>query len=191
MSAKDMRSLVEATASRLRLVQADLADHDPSERQAVLAEEIERAIQPLVPADREQFLMDLQARFPAWEGGGIVVQSAPAGNGAAAPVAAPIEGREQKDISYHIAKVLEMAPGLSAEQRESVSRKLAAAGFTLGGIDAWPEAGLARVSKEIFAGKPAKIDSSRVLDLMAMLAEFALRLEPVVWQTCRRASSAP
>lgn len=182
VSSKEIRTLVESTASRLRLVQADLADHEPDQRQAVLAEEVERAIHPLVPADREEFLRELETHFPSWEGGGI---AAPA-TAPSAPVAAPIENREDRDISYHLNKVLALSGNLSAEQKESVSRKLAAAGFTLGGIDAWPDSGVARVSKEIFGGRQAKIDSQRVLDLLALLAELAIRLEPVVWQTWQR-----
>ena len=52
-------------ASRLRLIQANFADDPSSVRQGYLLEEIERALKPVSPTRRKNYLDSLAERFPA------------------------------------------------------------------------------------------------------------------------------
>src|SRR5262245_61055615 len=92
---------VAALAHRLRLVQSDFADAAPEARQRYLGDEIERALAALVPGERELFLNELAARFPAWDGSAPPAAATPAST--AAPAAAPraaTDEREMRDPSF-------------------------------------------------------------------------------------------
>src|SRR2546423_9776620 len=64
-----LATLAEATAHRLRLVQADAADDPPEARAKVLSEQIREALAKVVPEQRQQFLTELETRFPVFEDG--------------------------------------------------------------------------------------------------------------------------
>jgi len=63
-------SLAVGCASRLRLLQMQLAGKDVTVRSDYLSEEVERALKELSPGDRDVFLRELGALFPDWAGAG-------------------------------------------------------------------------------------------------------------------------
>ena len=61
--------------ARLRLLQANFADDPASVRRGYIVEEIERALKPISPTKRNEYLACLAERFPAWEGVRSTAQS--------------------------------------------------------------------------------------------------------------------
>src|SRR5437899_1313173 len=152
-------------ASRLRLIQANFADDPSSVRQGYLLEEIERALKPVSPTRRKNYLDSLAERFPAWEGTRSTARSD------VQVGAAPLAPEEL------VARLVEIAPTLSPEARTAFAGQLQAAGLSIKeSADAFlqlpPE-----LQKKLGlpAGKPLSLE--RAVKLLALMTEFALALD--------------
>ncbi len=175
----DNRSgLVSATASRLRLVQGDLADDPADSRRELLTETIQVAMSKLAPAEREAFLRELEGMFPSWDSN--VSVSAQAGE----PAASPADQKELKDPSFLVARLAELAPALSDVQRRILTDRLREAGLApaaSAGADL-PQEPVQRLKArlQIKAGEP---DAGRLVELATVLVDLAAGLDQIVWST--------
>src|ERR1041385_7390670 len=99
-------------AARLRLIQANFADDPSSVRQGYLAEEIERALVPVSPTQRQTYLDALAEGFPSGEGARSAAHcDDKAGN-------APLTPEEL------VTRLLQLAPTLSPEARSALALRL-------------------------------------------------------------------
>jgi len=178
VSGSDLSTQVEATASRLRAVQADLADTESDLRTEHLADEIERSLEQIMPDDRKAFLEQLAARFPSWQGQSSGVSAA---SGAAARSNA--DRAELNDPSWLLERLIGLVGQMDDTGRTAIKQRLSEAGLLAGAVGDWPSGPAQRVRQLAFGGQDGPIDPGRVLDLLVVLLEFAQSLEKVVWRT--------
>jgi hypothetical protein len=131
---------VASVAQRLRLVQAELADHPADERRALLRDEIDLVLKSMVPGERKQFLFELMDAFPLLTESARAAE-APAGSGAdkatldalaaakAELTAAKAELSRFTDATNVADRLVELAKRLPEDQRKAVMKKLATAGL--------------------------------------------------------------
>ncbi|HEY0791523.1 MAG TPA: hypothetical protein VGD78_10710 [Chthoniobacterales bacterium] len=157
-------------APRLRVIQASFSDREPSERKALLLEEIKRELRRLPETSRARSLEALAEYFPLF--------SAPVDPPAQVPPPPELSGSELAD------RLIAMAVTMSTEERVALSVRLRAAGLMVlvaTGPDLPPELrGRLGVPPE----KP--IDPERFAKLFAIFAETALTLDQVIWPLWRR-----
>jgi hypothetical protein len=171
----DHGKLVAATAQRLRLIQTDYAQEEPATRQQYLQEELKSAIDKVPIQEQRAFLERLGDYFPVWESGGgekatTVVEAAPS----------------SMDLPSMLREVAEQGKKIAENQRAEVVRRLA---------DAWGVQAVARDGKvEGVAGAvqgalklPANVnlDPARTSELVGMLIDFVVKLEPLARTTWR------
>lgn len=177
-------ALAASLANRLRLIQTDFADESEEARRGYLADEIERTLGTLVPGEREAFLERLKELFPTWDGNVRV----PGGgaDGQASNVQAPADAKELKDPSFLVSRLVELAPSLSAQQREALTARLAEAGLVAsGGNFEWPAEHAQALRTKLQAPQQQALDAARVLELLGMMVEFTGSLDQLVWTTWR------
>jgi hypothetical protein len=183
-ASEETARLATATAARLRLLQADLADCDGEMRRQHLDEVLEQAAAKIRPDQREAFFQELERLFPSWDRN-VEVTEAPA---AAAPTSAT-DARELKDPAFLVARLAELAGSFSEVQRRVVVDRLREAGLAPapGGGPDWPEEVAAKLRIRLGVGD-GELDAARVLELTAMLVEFAASLDQLMWNTWRTVS---
>lgn len=133
---------VASVAQRLRMVQAELADHPADERRAMLRDEVDLVLKTMVPGERKQFLFELMDAFPlltepprtseAPSGGGGAADKATLDALAAAKTelnAAKTELSRFTDAGNVVERLVELAKRLPEDQRKAVMKKLATAGL--------------------------------------------------------------
>ncbi len=182
----DFSHRVAALANRLRLVQIDFADEGPDVRREQLCEEIERATRSMVPQERDAFLNELQDRFPSWDSN---VNVAPRVE--AAPGRSAMDERELKDPSFLVKRLLDLAPSLTEEQKQTFGGRLREAGFAVaggGGAGDWPAAAAQAVAAELQVPATATLDPTRTLETLTMLVGVAKSLDQLAWNTWRTVS---
>jgi hypothetical protein len=157
-------------APRLRVIQASFNDHEPSERKALLMEEIQAELRQVPETSRAGCLDALVEYFPLFS---AKVDPPPPAPPPAQPSA--LELVERLIVAYGTA---------SAEERAVLTDRLRAAGLTAvvsAGPDLLPEL---RGRLGVPLEKP--IDAERFTKLFAIFAETALTLDHVVWPLWRR-----
>ena len=178
-----MNCRILETANRLRLIQADFADESDQTRRDYLCEEIEKVLATILPTEREEFLRKLLERFPT-------------GSFAAKSVEGGSEGESRsmggesrlRNVDFLIQNLLEIVPALSEEQKIIIDKSLQEAGLKTevknrDSVDLDQEL---RAKLEIKGER--SIETKELVELSAMLVEFVLKLEPVVWNTWRTLS---
>ncbi|HEY2586624.1 MAG TPA: hypothetical protein VGI81_12745 [Tepidisphaeraceae bacterium] len=171
---------VTAVANRLRLLQMDFADQSEADRRGYLAEELGRTLASLPPSERKAFLEQLGARFPTWDEN-VRIESRPAT--AARPA---FDEKELNDASFLVTRLIAVAQGLPPEQRAAVTARLREARLAPAGAGpSWPEAQANDLRAKLKASPADPIDPTRVLELLAQLAEVICSLDQVVWNTWR------
>lgn len=168
--------LVIATANRLRLVQTDLADEKAEVRQQYLADEVERALAKVIPAERPAFLEALQDWFPTWER--VDVRKPEDGMGQSTT-----DQRDLKDASFLVERLIDLAPSLTDDERRGVSDRLRDAGLSAAGKQAWPEQAADKLRAHLKLPDGAGLDPLRSLELLQMQVDFCLSLEQLIWST--------
>lgn len=170
-------------ANRLRVLHAELADQPADMRSEQLRDEVQRTVGGLAPGAREPFLTELVRQFPIWSADGVVSGA----TAAPAPKAAAPEPKDPKSLAE---RLIEACRGLGDADRQAIAARLSAGGLVLkqGVPAAAPVAapagapvtasGAAEFRKHVGMAADAPVDSSRLADVAAMLAEFTLRLEP-------------
>jgi hypothetical protein len=177
-----MEQHVLETSNRLRLIQVDFADESEQTRADYLREEIEKALKTVLPAERNEFLQRLLEKFPT---GSFITQSMLKEQEIQS---APAEDESKlKDVDFLVQSLLEIAPTLSDDQKEFIDKSLQQAGLR-------PEVPLEssvepaqEQKKEIQVGS-GNISDSKLAELNALLVDFVLKLEPLVWNTWRKLS---
>jgi hypothetical protein len=175
--AQDMSQRVTAVANRLRLVQADLADKDPKERQEYLAEEVERALSSLVPEQRKAFLEHLAERFPSWDSQvDVQIQQGAPGGATAADM------RELADPNFLVARLVKVVQGLKDTERQVLAERLREANLVPASSGQWPAQTADAARSALQLSKGAGLDAGRVLDALMMLANFSVSLDQLIWR---------
>ena len=178
-----IQSRVLETANRLRLIQADFADESKQTRRDYLREEIEKVLASIVPAERNEFLRRLLERFPT---GSFVAQPT---EGESENEGGSMIGESRfKNVDFLIQNLLEIIPTLTEEQKVIIDKSLQEAGLkteakNCDSIDLDQEL---RAKLEIRGER--SLEAKELAELSAMLVEFVLKLEPVVWNTWRALS---
>ncbi len=177
MSLTDLSKQVAALANRLRAIQADLADQNNDTRQEYMGDEIRRSLADLTPAERAEFLAELGEWFPTWEQN-ISASDAPAN---AAKVVTQMDQQELQDPAFLTKRLCDLAPQLSASQRDAVTAMLAQAGLTDGGKTDWPAEPLTKLAARLQFDEQVPVNAGHVLELLRMLSEFSLSVEQIAW----------
>lgn len=179
--AADRSRLAAATGNRLRLMQADLADESPEQRQEHLDEVVQDALQRLVPEERDAFLTELEAMFPSWDSNVEVVEESPA--------VSEIDRRELQDPSFLVARLAELAPQLTDVQRRVLTDRLREAGLAprAQATQGWPDDAEEKFRVRLQV-KDGDLDAGRVLELATLLAEIMASLDQLVWNTWKTVS---
>ncbi len=161
-------------ATRLKYLQANLPDATPEARQVQIEQELSRALQELPVEKRGSHLYALAQAFPDWE--------LAAATAIAPAAAARLTPDEQ------IRAFLQLVPQLSAGQRDTVKKQLAAAGLVqASGAPIEGEALVAvRTKLKLDADDP--IDGQQLAKLFAAYAEAMLALDQLAWNVWRNAA---
>ena len=181
-TAPNPQQLLASVANRLRLIQADFADEPESTRKDYIADEIKRAMASLVPAERAAFLDALSKEFPTWDNRVEISPSAPA------PATSATDLKELKDPGFLIQRLLDIAPQLSVLQRDAIIAKLRDAGLTTAGTAQWPADALSQTRPKLQMAETDNPDATNILELLAILVEFANSLDQLIWTTWKTIS---
>ena len=173
---KELRHRILVTANRLRMIQADFADEEPQVRSAYLREEIETALQKVLPATRREFLEALTAKFPTGDFTGSQVLQQPK---------SAIHAEIRKDPDYLVDLLLSIVPSLTAEKRKAIAERLRKEGIGRQEQMTCSEESLKRLRSALKLGDAVRIDTDRLVDLAVLLAEFVGLLEPLVGRVWR------
>ncbi|MEX2081072.1 MAG: hypothetical protein WEC33_05605 [Dehalococcoidia bacterium] len=174
----DLNQRVASLANRLRLVQLDFADEGDGARREQLEEEIERAIGSVVPDQREAFLRRLSEMFPSWDAN---VAVAPKADAAAR---SGIDEKELRNASFLVERLADLAPQLDEDKRAAVAARLARAGIAVQSSGAGiPEAAAEKLRQRLGMGVGTPVDAGRTAEMALLLAELAMSLDQVVWNT--------
>jgi hypothetical protein len=171
---------VTATANRLRMVQADFADQGADVRREYLSEEIERALSSVVPEQRQPFLAELMAQFPSWDAR-VEVQL----RREETTDRTLTDARELRDPNFLVARLIDRAAELGESDRKVLVERLKEANLASLGQQAWSPDAESKLRQDLRL--PAEpVDPTRALELVGMLADFALRLDQLVWGAWRK-----
>jgi len=178
---KKMESHVLETANRLRQIQADFTDESGQARTTCLCGEIEKALKSVLPDDRNEFLERLLDQFPA---DSFIAQAISTEITNESPPAVDVS--ELENIDFLVRSLLEMAPTLSDDQKNYVDKSLQEAGLR-------PKARQdnsieldQKLKKKFKVGDDCSISAEKIAELSAILVDFVLKLEPLVWNTWRQ-----
>jgi len=170
----DLSKHVAATANRLRLIQIDFADESTETRRGYLSEEIGRALDQVVPDQRQAFLTELLTRFPTWDPNVVASRAEEE-----VVARSEFDERELQDASFLVTRLTALAPSLSDSERQ-------AAGLAPRSEGGWPEEGVKRLRETLQVGSDETLDPDRVLELVALVADFAASLDQLVWRAWQR-----
>lgn len=177
----DLSAHVAATANRLRLIQVDFADEPADDRRRYLSEAVELALDQVVPDQRNAFLTDLITRFPTWDAQLTVDRVAEQ-----VVTRSETDERELEDPSFLVTRLTALAPSLSDSERQAVIERLREAGLAPVSQGGWPEEGVARLKESLQLGAAEAMAPDRVLELAALVADFAASLDQLVWRAWQK-----
>lgn len=173
----DISNLAEAIANRIRLIQVDFADDTPENRQAFLADEIERELADQTPARRRALLNELLERFPTWNAKMLSNQK---------------ESETDHDelaassVPALLDRLVELAPQMTSDDRLTVYVRLEQAGvITKQTCDGWSINTEQAVAEKLGFDQERPFDSDRALQLLAEQTGFISQIDKIVratWQ---------
>ncbi len=178
--------LVAATASRLRLIQADLADQPESVRTSMINEEIDRVLSGLVMTEHRRFLEELSGRFPSWDDRREIIADGQGVPQARAQSAA--DARELNDWAFLVKRLCDLAPTLPEDQKRTAMEKLRGAGYPTGARFEWPDELLKWLRTQLKAGEKDEISPVRALEMLGLMANLIRSLETIGWTTWKHVS---
>lgn len=180
---KTMKSHVLETANRLRLIQVDFADESEQTRTTYLHEELEKALESVLPDERSQFLEKLLEKFPA---GSFITKTISTETVVKGPPV--VDESELKNVNFLVRNLLEIAPTLSSDQKDFVDKSLKEAGLRpKARQDNSIELGQ-KLKQKLKAGDDYSISAEKAAELNTTLIDFVLKLESLVWNTWRQLS---
>ncbi len=172
---------VAATANRLRMLQVDFADESAEARAEYLSEEVDRALGQIVPEQRQAFLESLMEQFPGWDSRvDVTVKKSDSVERSVT------DARELQDPNFLVARLIQLAPSLSDDERRVLAQRLREVGLAAGAeqVD-WPETQRAELFKTLQLDENDPAELERAVELTALLVDFASRLDQLVWNTWR------
>lgn len=172
---------VTALANRLRLVQTDFGDENAEVRRKFLSDEIERAVSAIVPGERKAFLEELMTRFPTWDPMGELMPA----ESETADLSA-VQEQAVEDPALLGARLVELAPTLSDEEKQALIEQLRQAGLFPGGQNDWPKTAAEALASELQLSGQDSVHGGRLLELVVLLVRLAQSLEQLAWETWKR-----
>jgi uncharacterized tellurite resistance protein B-like protein len=157
---------VSGLAARLRVLQANFADEQPTLRQSYVVDEIERALKQIPSNRRKQCLSVLADQFPAWQS-------------ATEPVTA---GKLKPPTAEALLQqFIELTKELPEEARAELVKKLELAGLAPkvkppALLELTPEA-----QRKLGLGPDDHLDGERAAKLLGCLTDVTLALDQLVW----------
>jgi hypothetical protein len=177
-----IESRVLETANRLCLIQVDFADESEQTRTDYLREEIEKALKTVLPAERNEFLRKLLERFPTCS---FITQSMLKEQEIKS---APVDDESKlKDVDFLVRSLSEIAPTLSDDQKEFIDKSLQQAGLRPK-VPQDSSVELGQEQKNTLQVGREHTNATQIAELNALLVDFVLKLEPLVWNTWRKLS---
>jgi hypothetical protein len=173
----DHAQQVAEVAQRLRRLEAGRAQQPDAVFTAQVTAELKRALAHVAPEGHDAFLEEVQARLPGWRLG---VNPEPRAASASPPSLDP-----QSEIGQLVARMIELLPEISDDERDAAADQLAAAGY------APAEAAALRpeVAQALAAALGLKNgdlpDPNRIAEILPLLAEFGAALQQLTWATWR------
>lgn len=164
----------QTVAARLRVLQASCADDDPRQRQTFLADELDRALQPVAPSRREAHLRAMQELFPAWGG-----PAESAGGAVMVP----------QTVGEVLNQLLRMADALSEAEKADLAEKLRRAGLAVTELQPVATVASAEFSKYFSLPEGTAPNPERAQKLILGLSAVFLALDQLVWTLWRQLNS--
>jgi len=183
-----LENRVLETTNRLRLIQVDFADESDQTRIEYLCEEVERALKTVLPEERNEFLERLRARFPTVNINTVNVDTQPILKEREDKSRSTIEAGKLRDPDFLVSSLLEIAPTLSHDQKESVIKSLQQGGLGPKVRQDYSDESFQKLKAKLQLGDRPCFDADRFTDLIFLLADFVYKLEPLVWNTWRKLS---
>lgn len=169
----DAPAWAQQLAAKLRLLHADLAGVGQEQRGGFLQEEIQRALEGIVPERRKAYMEALAPYFPQGEN--------------LSPAAVPQVSESEPTLTPEelLAHLVRIAPLLPKRKLESFSLELQKAGYlpleTTALIDAPPED-----LRGLFPMEEGRqVDLQRLYRMVHILGEFYLSLDKLTWNIWR------
>lgn len=178
----ELREKLSALANRLRLIQIELSDESVETRRDYISEQVQQALTGVPRQQQQVFLSSLEELFPTWDPNVAVGDR----SGQQARETAT-DARELEDPSFLVARLIELAPSLSADQKAAVRTRLQEAGLSGGGGGLPPEM-IEALRKRLNVPDDLGVDVERTLELTMLLGELAGSLDQVAWPTWRQMS---
>jgi hypothetical protein len=161
------------------MIQADFAKDNKPTRTEYLREEVKRALKSVPPEQRKAFLKGLSERFPS----GYPGQPSTAAEGERAQSVVQDDLRSPEQL---VDRLVDLAPGLSTEQKRMVADRLQAAGILLpAAAPDQSDASSPELKSKLRLNEELCIRADRMAALLILLVDFASKLEPLVWNTWR------
>jgi len=185
-----LRAHITATANRLRMIQVDFADESDQTRQEYLCEEIEHALKSVMPDERRDFLEGLKTRFPTLADlGGVPVSQSQEDK----TLNRPTPGQGMSDDHGMLVELLvKMFPTLSDDGKGSVVKGLQQGGIAIRGSQNYSGAVPTELPEQLQTilqpDDDSALEPARVGELAMLLADFVIKIEPLVWNTWRNLS---
>jgi len=170
----DPATWASSLANRLKYLQANLPGETPPNRQALLEEELRRALLYVPAAQRGTCLDALGKQMPSWEM-------------AAATVIHPAAvARQTPDEVVHA--FLQLLPQIAGEKREQLKTQLADAGLILPSAQAVDGVALTELRTKLKLSPEDAIDGQQLGRLFAGYAEVMLAIDQLAWNVWRNAA---
>lgn len=150
-------------AARLRLIHAGFADEPADQRNAFLADEVERAINAVAPSQKREHLEALAAQFPTWQ----VAASAPVES-------APLSAADL--LEQLLARLGELSAADRARLAAELQPELTAAATGTFHLELWKKFGLTADRSP---------SGERTWRLLGSLLEFFTALDQLAWTLWR------
>lgn len=167
----DRSRLVAETANRLRLLQVDFAQEEPSTREEYLSGELKQTLERVPLAEQPAFLKELADRFPTWEVEPQRVE-----------VAAPPPPPARPDLPTALKMVAEDGRGLPESQRQEVITRLQTAWGLSNKVPQAPartEAVAANIGQKLGLAANQQVDPAKLAELTVQLLDFVQKLQPL------------
>ncbi len=171
-----VKTIIAATANRLRMIQVDFADEPEQTRNDYLSEAIEYALNDVAADQKKEFLEHLQKRFP-----GVSVESGSNGDSKSS-----FDENVLNDPNFLVKQLKTVAAKLSQENKDKLAKVLCNSGLA-GNQDQ----SQTNTDSGNMAGSGLFIEGAspeRAAEMFEMLIDFVSRVEPFVSNTWRNLS---
>ena len=99
------------------------------------------------------------------------------------PQQAPSDQRELSDPHFLVARLIDLAGGMSDGEKQVIVNRLREAGLSPKVDRGWPEEAVANLRSCLQMDGSAELDTQRVLELVCLVAEFVASMDQLAWST--------